>query len=229
MLASAIALSTIAVAQKNEKIEGNGKLITRNVDVRSFTELKASGVYELKLTQGSKEEVRIEADENMQEYFTVKNEGNKLVIDMDKMKNKNLKNKNKMKVYVTFKKLADIELSTVGSVSTENTLAFDDIEVSNSSVGNVSLAFTAKKFDLKNTSVGDVKLTGKAENAVVKNSGVGSLNAGEFIVQTMDIENNGVGGAEVNAAKNLKVKDSFLGKVKNKGAATAKRSNKVDI
>jgi hypothetical protein len=38
-----------------------------------------------------------------------------------------------------------------------------------------------------------------------------------------------VGGAEVNAEKEIKVKDSFLGKVKNKGAATIKRAERVRI
>jgi hypothetical protein len=45
----------------------------------------------------------------------------------------------------------------------------------------------------------------------------------------MEIENTGVGSAEVNAEKELKVKDSFLGKVKNKGAAVAKKQNKQTI
>jgi hypothetical protein len=88
---------------------------------------------------------------------------------------------------------------------------------------------SANKLDLNNTGVGNVKLSGKAMDAVVKNSGVGSLQAGSFVVQTMNIENTGVGGAEVNAEKTLKVKDSFLGKVKNKGAATARRMNKVRV
>jgi hypothetical protein len=45
----------------------------------------------------------------------------------------------------------------------------------------------------------------------------------------MDIDNNGVGSATVNAEKELKVKDSFLGKVRNKGNATVRKMNKVVI
>jgi len=74
-----------------------------------------------------------------------------------------------------------------------------------------------------------VKLNGKAENAIIKNRGVGSVQAASFVVQKMDIENDGVGSAEVNAAKELKVKDSFLGKVTNKGTAPVKRLKKVEI
>ncbi|HEV7622130.1 MAG TPA: head GIN domain-containing protein, partial [Flavisolibacter sp.] len=210
-------------------LEGNGKLVTRDVAVQSFDALKASGVYELKLSQGNKETVKIEADENLQDLFQVRNEGSKLVIDMKKMEHTNLKMKDKIRIYVTFKKLKSLELSTVGNVISEAPLTFDDLEVNNKSVGNVDLDFTANKLQLNNKSVGNVKLHGKAQNADFHNNGVGSLQAGDFLVQTMNIENNGVGSAVVNAEKNLKVKDSFLGKVRNKGAATVHKMNKVVI
>src|SRR5687768_10082711 len=95
--------STSSAQDERETVEGNGKLVTRDISIKSFNELEASGVYELKLVQGNTEAVKIEADENLQEYFTVTNEGSKLVIDTKKLKNKNLKGKTKMKVYVTFK------------------------------------------------------------------------------------------------------------------------------
>jgi hypothetical protein len=77
--------------------------------------------------------------------------------------------------------------------------------------------------------VGNVTLSGKADQAVVRSSSVGSLEAGDFVVQFMDIENSGIGHAEVNAAKELKVKDNMMSKVKNKGAASVKRTNRVSI
>ena len=222
--------SSASKAQNDrETIEGNGKLVTRDVPVKSFSELKANGVYELKLTQGDKETVRIEADENLQEYFTVTNEGSKLIINTEKLRDKNLKGKVKMKVYISFKNLKNLEIATVGSVQSENQLAFDDLDFKNKSVGNVNLKLTANKFNMENKSVGNVELSGKAEVVTVKNNGVGSLDASDFIVQTMDIENSGVGNAAVNAQKTLKVRDSFLGKVSNKGAATARKMNKVAI
>jgi hypothetical protein len=230
MALTTIALNQASIAQeKNETIEGNGKLVTKEVPVSAFDVLKAKGVYELKLSQGAKESVKIEADENLQDLFQVRNEGTELVIDMKDLNHKNLKIKNKMHVYVTFKNLKELDLSTVGNVASEEQLAFDDLNMENKSVGNVDLKLTANKIDLKNKSVGNVKLSGKAEDAVFKNSGVGSLEAGSFVVQTMNIENTGIGSAEVNAEKNLKVKDSFMGKVKNKGNAPVRKMNKVKV
>lgn len=225
-------LATASVkAQKSDRetIEGNGRLVTREVPVSSFETLKASGVYELKLLQGDKESVKIEADENLQPYFNVHTEGNRLVIDMKDLKNKNLKHKNRMRVYVTFRKLNELDISTVGSVNAEKELSFGDLAIKNASVGKVDLRLSANTVKLDNSSVGSVTLTGKAQNADFKNQGVGSLDAGSFVVQTLNIENNGVGGATVNAAKELKVKDNMLGRVKNKGAAPVRKNNKVVI
>jgi len=223
--------ATLFAQDKKERqtIEGNGNLVTRDVAVSSFNELKASGIYELRLLQGNTESVRIEADENLHELFLVSNEGSKLVIDMKKLENTNLKTKNKMRVYVTFKSLKDLDLSTVGNVRSDEELRFDELNLKNQSVGNVNLKLTAKKIDIRNSSVGNVTLSGKAENAFVKNSSVGSLEAGDFVVQTMDIDNNGIGSAEVHATKELKVKDNIMSKVKNKGSGTVRKMNTVRI
>src|SRR6188508_933335 len=189
-------------AQKNDKyddkdrIEGSGNVITKDISVKSFDELDASGVFNHQLSQGDKETLRIEADDNLMDLFIVENEGSTLKIKMKK--NSNFNSKKQLKVYITFKTLKSMNLGMVGGTSSDDKLKFTDLK-------------------LENQSVGSVKLEGSAENAVVKNNSVGSINAANFVVQKMDIENNGVGSATVNAEKELKYSDSFLGKVSNRG------------
>jgi hypothetical protein len=209
------------------KIEGSGVIITKTVNIQPFDQLDVSGIFSLKLSQGSNEEVKIEADDNLQELFEVKNEGSTLIITMNK--DKNFKSKKKLRVYITFKKLKTLDLKTIGDVTSGESLSFDDVKIGNKSIGSVDLKLTAQSINLNNKSVGDLSLTGKAQNAIIKNNSVGSIDARNFIVQSMDIDNNGIGSAEVNAEKEIKVKDSFLGKVSNKGAAPIKRTKRVVI
>ena len=213
--------------QNQRRVEGSGNVITREVPVQAFDELLASGVYSVVLTQGNKEAVKIEADDNLQELFKVKNEGSKLVIAMEK--DVSINTKKGMKVYITFRQLKNMELSMVGNFRSDENLSFNDLKIQNSSVGNVDLKMTAQNLNVENSSVGNVKLDGKATSAVIKNNGVGSFKAGDFVVQTMDIENSGVGSAEVNAEKECKVKDSMLGRVTNRGSAPVKSANKKVI
>jgi hypothetical protein len=227
------ALGCSSMAQKNDKyndkdrIEGSGNVITKDITVKSFDELNASGVFNLQLSQGDKESVKIEADDNLMDLFIVENEGNTLKISMKK--NSNFNSKKQMKVYVTFKNLKTMNLTMVGGTSSDEKLKFDDLKLKNQSVGSVTLNMTLQSLNLENESVGSVKLEGSADNAVVKNNSVGSINAGNFVVQKMEIDNTGVGSATVNAEKELKYSDSFLGKVSNKGNATVKKKNKVVI
>ena len=226
-LLSAITLTNLAAQEKekdkdNEKrIEGSGNVITRDVAVQSFSELSVSGVFHLVLIQGSKEGVKIEADDNLQDLFEVKNEGSKLIVGMKK--DSHFNSKKKMNVTITFKQLKSMDMKMVGDVTQEGNMSFGDLAMGNKSVGNVTLSFNAQKLDLDNKSVGNLNLSGKVDNAVINNKGVGQLKATDLVVQSMDISNDGVGSAEVNAVKELKVKDSFLGKVKNVGAATVKK------
>ena len=227
------AMSFTTMAQNNHKyddkdrIEGSGNVITKDISVKSFDELDASGVFNLQLSQGDKETLRIEADDNLMDLFIIENEGSTLKIKMKK--NSNFNSKKQLKVYITFRNLKSMNLGMVGGTSSDDKLKFTDLKLKNQSVGSVSLNMTLQTLNMENQSVGSVKLEGSAENAIVKNNSVGSINAGNFVVQKMDIENNGVGSATVNAEKELKYSDSFLGKVSNRGNATVKKKNKVVI
>lgn len=222
-----------AFAQKNDKwedkdrIEGSGNIITKEFTVKSFDDLNATGVFNLLLSQGDKETLKIEADDNLMDLFIVENEGTTLKISMKK--NSNFNSKKSLKVYVSFKTLKSMNLGMVGATSSDEKLKFADLKLKNQSVGSVTLNMTLQSLNMENQSVGSVKLEGSADNAVVKNSSVGSINAGSFVVQKMEIDNTGIGSATVNAEKELKYSDSFLGKVSNKGNATVKRKNKVVI
>jgi len=226
------ALVISSAAQKNdwekrEKIEGSGNLITKEIPVKSFDHLTAHGIYHLYLSQGDKESVKIEAEDNLMDLFTVENEGSSLEISMKK--DVNIDTKKKMSVYVTFKSLKSMYLSMVGGTSSEEPLKFSDLKFTNQSVGSVDLNMTMQTLTLENGSVGNLKLKGSADNAVIKTNSVGSIQAADFVVQKMEIDNNGIGSATVNAEKELKYSDSFLGKVNNKGNASVKRKNKVVI
>ena len=209
---------------KRQRIKGSGNVITKDITVKSFDELTANGVFSLQLSQGDKEAVRIEAEDNLIGLITVENDGSSLRISMKK--DVDINSKKKMIVHVTFKTLKSMNLSMVGGTSSDEQLKFADLKIKNQSVGSVNLDMALQTLNLENESVGTLKLKGSADNAVIKSNSVGSVMAGDFVVQKMDIDNNGIGSATVNAEKELKVSDSFLGKVNNKGNATVKKKIK---
>ena len=91
---SLLSFSLCLQAQKEEKdwkdkprIEGSGNIITKEITVKPFDELSIGGVFSVLISQGNKEQLRIEADDNLQDLFEVKNEGSKLVISMKTVSN----------------------------------------------------------------------------------------------------------------------------------------------
>ncbi len=227
--------SFLVVAQKGT-IEPSGNIITRDVAISSFNSIKAEGLYELVLTQGDKESVKIEADDNLQDLFKVSNDDGTLVIDMPELKNSNINfndeksdHKLDMKVYVTFKQLNAIDVGIIGTVRCTTPLKVDAFKIDSKNVGNIELQLTADKLTINNKGVGNITLTGSANNAIITNAGVGKFNGEDLIVQTMDIDNSGVGNADVHVEKDLKVKESFLGKVTNSGNAKEHKMDGVEI
>jgi len=237
LLLLALAGPAIAMAQ-HEVLKPSGNVITRTVTVSPFTAIKANGLYELILTQGSTEGVKVETDDNLQSLIEVSNSGSTLVIDEPKLHNNNLEftfadgereKKQHFKVYVTFKNIKSLDLQIIGNTRSEGNVNVDALTIDDHSVGSINLALNVNHLTVTNKGVGTVLLTGKAENAVITNSGVGSFKGDGLVVQTMKIENSGVGHAEVNVVKDLSVKDSFLGKVKNSGAAKTHKMEGQEI
>ncbi|HWB24064.1 MAG TPA: head GIN domain-containing protein [Chitinophagaceae bacterium] len=238
LLALSLGCALTLMAQDGEYLKPSGNVITRDVAVKPFSAIKASGLYDLILTQGSNEGVKVETDDNMQSLIVVSNDGNALVIDEPKLRdhsvhfgsadNEHTKRQH-FKVYVTFKNISSLDLQTIGNIHADAALSFDALQINDKSVGNINLSLTAKKLTVTNKGVGSVTLSGKVDDAVITNSGVGSFNGQDLVVQTMHINNTGVGHAEVNVVKDLMVKDSFLGKVNNSGPAKTHKMEGVQI
>ncbi len=78
-----VALMLISISCNNvfqQRIKGNGNIITQTRSVSSAEKIKCAGSYDVELTQGSPLSVKIEADENLQQYIVTDNDGDALSI-----------------------------------------------------------------------------------------------------------------------------------------------------
>jgi hypothetical protein len=214
LLAILVFLFTVAAVQAQTL---SGKRVSRDIAVESFNAIKAGGVVELNLVQSNKESVTVDADENLQGYVHIVNNGKTLEIDTRKLNNKNIRGNWKLYVTVYFRNLDKLSVSTVGHVKNEGTLKFDAIDMHVSSVGNVALKLDAQQLKLNSSSVGNIELDGRAAKASIHNSSVGNVNAEDLKVGSLEISNSGIGNMDVNADNITSFEGSMLGKVRNKG------------
>lgn len=205
-------------AQK--KWKGDGNVVKEKRTVEAFEQLELSGVFNVQLNQGDKEEVIVETDQNLQLLVETVNENGKLIIKSKKGVNK--RKSTKMVVYVTLTNINYLEIGGVGNVTCVNQLSLNNLNLEVSGVGNANLNLDCDALNAEFSSVGNIELIGEVETAFIENSGVGNLNAYELEVQNLDLENSGIGNAKVYASHELSVENSGMGNLYYKGSAEIK-------
>lgn len=192
VLMLSLMLTGVNTISAKEKLKGNGKVEKEIREIGSFSGITVNGVFHVLLTQGDKESLEIEADENLLDYIITKVDGKELIIEMKP--NVTVKSSKKLNVYITLKSIDKITLNGVGNVHCENALVLTTLKIDNSGVGNISLK-------------------GTADNFTGGNYGVGNIRAFDFEVQNCELKNSGVGNVDVNVKNNLKVINSGVGDI----------------
>jgi len=207
---------------------GNGNVVTQNRTVCSFDKISIEGVFPVELSQdGNAEFVKVEADENLQEYVTVINEGDRLMV---KLKDEaSIHKSKKMKVYINIKKLSELEFKSVGSLKTVNRLKLDTLELNSESVGKLELDIDATFLRANLSSVGSTTLRGKVTEVRINNKSVGTLSAYDLKAGTLKIHNTAIGTAEVYADSAFYIRSSAIGTLYYKGPGVVKELSSEGI
>jgi hypothetical protein len=196
-----------------ESISGNGKVVKQNREVSDFSGLKVATGIDAVITQGDKESVTVEADENLQDYIKTEVIDGKLKIYSDK----NIRHAKEKKVYIEYKKLQSIDISSAGDVEGNNTLVTDALDVQMSSAGNLNLALEAESLEITISSAGDARLSGKVDAFKADLSSAGDLNAYELEAKTGDIRVSSAGSAQVFITEEASFQCSSAGNIRYKG------------
>ena len=205
----------------NPGIQGSGNVTKQQRSITAFEKIEiASGPFTVHLSQGDIERVEVEIDDNLQQYVDVRNEGNKLVLDvLNKVKfGKTSKNN----IYVTLKNIDLLSVSGVSKVKTTNPLNGGSLALNASGVFDGELEVVCEKLDAVLSGVGNLELRGRATELNVRQSGVGSLNAKMLIAGKVDVSNSGVGSVSIHATEELSMSNSGVGSINYSGDAIIK-------
>lgn len=207
---------------------GNGHITKENRPVSTFDKISIEGIFPVELSQtGEPESVKVETDENLQQYIVVKNEGDKLLV---KTKDKvSIPGSSKLKVYINIKNLRQLDFSSVGSLSTTNTLKLDSLDLVSESVGKLNLDIQADFLRANLNSVGSTTLQGKVREVRINNKSVGTLSAYDLKADTLMIHNTAVGTAEIYADKAFYIRSSAIGTLYYKGPGEVKELSSEGI
>jgi hypothetical protein len=202
-------------------------LTTEDRPISEFSELSVQGVFNLYLSQGNKESMRIEADLETMEKIITRNVGDKLIIELEE--GIELFDREEINIYVTIKDLESFEFEGVGNIKTEEVLRLKDLDLKGDGVGNTKLDLEADRIDAEFNLVGNVTLSGKVETIDLNNNGLGNVDASDLKAQYLTLNSNGIGNVEVYSEKEISITANGIGKVTYDGNAEVKNLNRSGI
>lgn len=205
-----------AMAQKTDK---NGTVATQVRPVSAFTTLKVTGSFEIILTQGTTESLRLEADEKVVDFIETKVENGVLHIQ-----SKGIQNASNLKAYVTVRQLNHLHLSGGIKLNCTNTLKTDTLNLEFAGGIKAALALKVKELNGEMAGGTDTELTGSADKVNLQMAGANNVTALELTTNYFTLEAAGVGNAKLNVAKELTVETAGIFKVAYTGSATLRHS-----
>ena len=171
--------------------------------VSNFTGILSSGHYEVVVSLGTTETLKVEGSSEALKLVETVVENGILKIRPKNRFGKPIAEAGKIKVTITAKSLDALALSGSGSITVDGTINSKTLSTSLS--GSGSLAFESDVSDLKAIISGSGKITaaGRGTHAVVTISGSGKFDASDLEVKTADVRVTGSGEVTIDATDHL--------------------------
>ena len=205
----------ISTGDGANKVNGNGNVLTQDRQITSFDKIEIQGVFNVYLSQGDIESVKVETDENIQPLIITSVEDNVLKLKM--RDSTSIGKMKKINIYINVVHLSKLNTEGVGKLACLNKLNIDDLELNCKGVGATSLNLSGEKLSVKSEIVGALMLSGNVKEVTINHSGVGVIEAYDLKTESMNLDADGIGTAEVYASKQLTISTKGLGGVKYKG------------
>ncbi len=195
-------------------MNGEGPIVKRSLDLDGFDKIVLTNNAKVYLRQGSSQSVEVEAQENIIENLVTDVSDNTWKIRFDKP----VRRYEGMKVYITVRTLEGVRLSGSGSIIGENTFTgLDELGVSVSGSGDISLDVEANIIDTHISGSGDIRLAGRTDKHGISISGSGEVEAYDLNSNACKVRISGSGDCEVEVQEDLEVRISGSGDVNYKG------------
>jgi len=204
-----------------KKIRGNGSIKTESRSAANFNEVHVSGGIDVYIKQDSAYSVKVEADENLQEYIIIETDGDELIV-----KEKDGYNPSgHIKVYVSSPNYKNLHASGACSIIGENKISSSsEIEIDLSGASHVDVELKTPKVDAGTSGAGTITLRGETKDFYVHGSGSSTIRCANLMAENVDVSISGAGNAEVYASVKLDVGVSGAGDVRYRGNATLSKS-----
>jgi predicted small secreted protein len=199
-------------------VRGTGPTQTEVRTLNSFERLELKMDAEVFVSQGSPQQVRVEAQRNILDVLETEMNGDKLEIEYGRV---NVRSHDPVRIYITVPTLRELEVSGSGKASSTAPLTATSFRAGVSGSGELNLNFA--QVDALRTNVsgsGEARLSGNAPSHNVNISGSGRVSAYDLTTLDTYVSISGSGRSYVRAARTLNADINGSGSVYYKGNPT---------
>jgi len=217
----ALLLLSFPLQQINaQKTQGNGRVTTETRSVGSFHSINIEGACDLIISSGNSSRIKLETDENLHDLVKTEVSNGYLTVSDD---NK-IKKSTRMRLYVSMEELRSLHISGASSITCEDQLSADEMNVHVSGAADGNLKVDASCLKVQCSGAANLTLSGRSGCAKYQISGAGEIKG--FNLRTDDVEMrvSGTGNAELAVSESLEVEVSGMANIKYKGSPEVTRN-----
>lgn len=196
--------------------EGSGRVVEREMNITSFSHIRADGVGDLILTEAGNRELKIETDDNLHSTIIARVSNDTLYLTRPRGVNPHY---SELKYHLKAPHIRSIRINgTVSAVST-NTLTNDSLDIIISGQSHTSIEITASYVRQKIDGIGRIELAGTASEQVVLIDGIGKCLNMDLNTKKTDITiRSGSGKCETAVSEKLTIRVDGNGTIAYKGS-----------
>lgn len=203
-----------------KRVKGNGHLVTSERSESGFNGVKSFGSFDVTLVPSDNRSVKVEADENLQQYIETYVDGN--ILEIKTKEGYNLRPRHSIRITVFGPSFTVLETNGSGNIIGQGSLNNDSGSNVNLGVhgsGNIEVEMHAGRIKSEIAGSGNIKVTGTSNEFKGGIYGSGNIRAGNLQSRDCRVEIAGSGNAEVYATNKLEVNVMGSGEVKHRGNA----------
>jgi Putative auto-transporter adhesin, head GIN domain len=201
-----------------KRIRGNGNITTQTRSAGDFHSVDVSGHIDVYARQDSSPSIKIETDDNLQQFIETIESGG--VLRIRERPGFNLRSRFPIKVYVSSAAFKQFEASGACDLFSDGKITNpSDLDFDLSGSCDVKMEVSAPKISVDMSGAGAIWLKGDTKELRVHGSGSTDVKCIELMADNVDLDISGAGDAEVYA--NVKLSGSISGaaSVRYKGTA----------
>jgi hypothetical protein len=218
------ACDLMALQGIGQTVTGSGNIVEDNREVSDISGVHLATIGDMSIELGDKESLRIEAEDNLLEYFETEVRNGKLIIGT--RDNISLNPTKPVNYYLTVNGLDTIEISSVGNINAPD-LQTEQFTINMDSTGDLEMAkLIADSLDVDIDSSGNVNIAGGevgSQNIAIDSTG--NYTAENLASKNADVQINSTGNATIWVSDQLTTRLNSTGNVRYRGNPTVDASS----